>query len=542
MLKIIRTLFVFLVLVGECFAQDVQLFNPVNDSHNFIVTESSDIIKPGVVVYSSYANYARNVVVLRGMRGGISTSENVILENLTTVDFLFSKSFLGIFDLTIAVPYGFSSGTKNMFTTSQNDGSGLNNIRIIPKINIIKRKGNGFGMAVSLPQSLPAQNEQRDKITSFGFTMVRLIGDLKIGNFEVAVNAAYRYRFDNIAKTENSSPCGITNIQREYCTDPLYRGPGIYYSMGIRYYLRDRTIQILIDVQGKYFYEQKKDNPIEIFGGLRFDPEGEIYTTISLSSSLGQTVGTNLLRFIVGIGFRQEPMKDSDDDGVEDKRDLCRYEKEDFDRYEDSDGCPDLDNDNDGIEDSADKCERLSEDLDGFEDTDGCPDLDNDNDGLPDTKDMCPWAPEDNDGVSDFDGCPDEEFLEMVVSVPKSRKGKIIHINPNKAFHFDRETNQILDKSEDALGDIIKALQKDPKILKISVEVHTDNSLSEEISLEITQKRADAISEALIKKGVDAKRVSAKGFGSSEPLKPNTTEKGRMENKRIYVRIIEYQE
>jgi outer membrane protein OmpA-like peptidoglycan-associated protein len=312
--------------------------------------------------------------------------------------------------------------------------------------------------------------------------------------------------------------------------------------MGIRYYLRDRTIQILIDVQGKYFYEQKKDNPIEIFGGLRFDPEGEIYTTISLSSSLGQTVGTNLLRFIVGIGFRQEPMKDSDDDGVEDKRDFCRYEKEDFDRYEDSDGCPDLDNDNDGIEDSADKCENLSEDLDGFEDTDGCPDLDNDNDGLPDTKDMCPWAPEDNDGVSDFDGCPDEEFLEMVVSVPKSRKGKIIHINPNKAFHFDRETNQILDKSEDALGDIIKALQKDPKILKISVEVHTDNSLNEEISLEITQKRADAISEALIKKGVDAKRVSAKGFGSSEPLKPNTTEKGRMENKRIYVRIVEYQE
>ena len=42
-----------------------------NDSHNFIVTEGSDIIKPGVVVYSSYANYARNVVVLRGMRGGI---------------------------------------------------------------------------------------------------------------------------------------------------------------------------------------------------------------------------------------------------------------------------------------------------------------------------------------------------------------------------------------------------------------------------------------------------------------------------------------
>jgi parallel beta-helix repeat protein len=65
------------------------------------------------------------------------------------------------------------------------------------------------------------------------------------------------------------------------------------------------------------------------------------------------------------------------------------------------------DSDNDGIPDSYDQCPNEPEDYDGFQDEDGCPDPDNDKDGIPDVSDKCPNTPEDIDGYLDDDGCPD---------------------------------------------------------------------------------------------------------------------------------------
>ena len=60
------------------------------------------------------------------------------------------------------------------------------------------------------------------------------------------------------------------------------------------------------------------------------------------------------------------------------------------------------DEDGDGIGGDNDKCPLLKEDFDGFEDTDGCPDLDNDSDGFPDDEDQCPLKPA---GPFSEDGC-----------------------------------------------------------------------------------------------------------------------------------------
>jgi len=100
---------------------------------------------------------------------------------------------------------------------------------------------------------------------------------------------------------------------------------------------------------------------------------------------------------------------DPDGDGIVGALDQCPNEPEDFDGFEDSDGCPDLDNDHDGIPDALDRCPMQAEDMDGFDDSDGCPDFDNDKDGIPDSLDACPNAPEDFDGFEDSDGCPDPD-------------------------------------------------------------------------------------------------------------------------------------
>jgi len=127
---------------------------------------------------------------------------------------------------------------------------------------------------------------------------------------------------------------------------------------------------------------------------------------------------------------------DDDNDGVLDEDDVwCRTRAEDFDGYQDGDGCPDTDNDMDGICDpgltsyacsGSDGCPNVAEDYDAFRDTDGCPDPDNDTDGFPDVTDDCPatdWTAgpdgipcsgddnvntcEDYDGIMDTDGCHD---------------------------------------------------------------------------------------------------------------------------------------
>ena len=98
---------------------------------------------------------------------------------------------------------------------------------------------------------------------------------------------------------------------------------------------------------------------------------------------------------------------DDDQDGIPDSRDGCPKQAEDFDGFEDQDGCPDADNDKDGVPDTKDLAPDLPEDVDGFEDEDGRPDRDNDADGISDEKDGCPNEPEDFDGDRDVDGCPD---------------------------------------------------------------------------------------------------------------------------------------
>ena len=66
-----------------------------------------------------------------------------------------------------------------------------------------------------------------------------------------------------------------------------------------------------------------------------------------------------------------------------------------------------VDTDKDGIYDGADECVDQAEDYDGYQDKDGCPEVDNDNDKILDGDDLCPLDPENVNGVDDEDGCPD---------------------------------------------------------------------------------------------------------------------------------------
>ncbi len=213
---------------------------------------------------------------------------------------------------------------------------------------------------------------------------------------------------------------------------------------------------------------------------------------------------------------------DTDGDGIPDSKDQCVMEPEDKDGYLDEDGCPDLDNDADGIPDSADKCPNKPEDFDGFEDADGCPDPDNDGDTVLDVDDFCPNTP----GVvgGDRPGCPKKNMLVVVTA-------KEIRITQQIQFEFNKATIKG-DISFKILDEIVQILKDNPKI-NLEVQGHTDNVGSATYNANLSQSRADSVRAYLVAHGTDPGRLISKGYGLAKPLVPNNTDANRALNRRV---------
>lgn len=218
-------------------------------------------------------------------------------------------------------------------------------------------------------------------------------------------------------------------------------------------------------------------------------------------------------------GFEDEdgcPDPDNDGDGIADADDVCPDQAETFNGFEDDDGCPDTpDKDGDGLVDSQDKCPNEPEDLDKFQDGDGCPDLDNDGDGIPDDIDKCPNQAENMNGFEDTDGCPDIAPKQVL-----------------KGVNFASGKSDILPGSTSVLDEVAGILRSDPSI-RVEIQGHTDSQGSASYNQDLSDRRAKSVMEYLIQKSVNAGQLSAKGYGESNPVADNSTEIGRLQNRRV---------
>ena len=227
---------------------------------------------------------------------------------------------------------------------------------------------------------------------------------------------------------------------------------------------------------------------------------------------------------LVGISFAPFYNNDPDNDGIKGSADLCVDEAEDYDGFEDEDGCPDVDNDSDGILDVTDKCPIEPEDIDSFEDEDGCPDLDNDGDGILDIYDKCIGEPEDFDGVADDDGCPDEEKL--------LGEGKIILMDDDL---FESNSAMIKVEGKKFLDEVIVQLENYPDE-KWRIEGHMDSNGSKKFLRNLSLDRAKAVLEYFTYfGGLKRENFQVFGMGDNFPIADNNTEEGRTENRRIEI-------
>ncbi len=99
-------------------------------------------------------------------------------------------------------------------------------------------------------------------------------------------------------------------------------------------------------------------------------------------------------------------------------------------------------------------------------------------------------------------------------------------------IHFETGKADILPDSADTLKQIVLLLEQNPG-LNLRVEGHTDNQGSAASNRALSEKRAQAVVAWLTSHGVAAARLTAKGFGQTEPVADNATEDGRAKNRRV---------
>ncbi len=86
------------------------------------------------------------------------------------------------------------------------------------------------------------------------------------------------------------------------------------------------------------------------------------------------------------------------------------------------------------------------------------------------------------------------------------------------------------------MDEVAKILQEKPE-LKLSVAAHADNRGTYERNLMWSVRRAKAVADYFINKGIAADRISYKSYGDTQPIADNKSEKGRAQNRRVEMKV-----
>jgi len=200
-----------------------------------------------------------------------------------------------------------------------------------------------------------------------------------------------------------------------------------------------------------------------------------------------------------------------------------------------------VDSDGDGVIDSQDKCPNTPAGV--KVDTQGCP-LDTDGDGVADYLDKCPNTPA---GVSvDAKGCPIDsdhdgvaDYLDKCPNTPAGFKvdKNGCAISYNFMINFDTNSAKIKPEYMERIRKFAEFLKNHPNV-KAEIQGYTDNQGSYQYNMVLSERRAKAVYEALIKLGVPKDQITWAGYGPNNPIASNDTPEGRAKNRRVVAKII----
>jgi len=187
------------------------------------------------------------------------------------------------------------------------------------------------------------------------------------------------------------------------------------------------------------------------------------------------------------------------------------------------------DQDGDGVGDAQDACPGTVGRWSDLSAACGCPDQDGD--GVPDSLDRCPDRIGLTQSGADQNGCPLVFGDAWVTNLGVQIQTRV---------EFDTGKSTLRPRSRVTLDNVAKAIAALPRgVRRLAIDGHTDSQGEDEANLRLSYRRAQAVTEYLLTRGVPAGKLVARGFGETKPVSDNDTLEGRQDNRRVEVWIVE---
>lgn len=259
---------------------------------------------------------------------------------------------------------------------------------------------------------------------------------------------------------------------------------------------------------------------VNVGAGVRYNVSdsialrGDLREFHGIDESTFDTVASLGISFAFNRTVGTPAPQDSDNDGVMDPRDQCQDTPMGV--SVDNRGC-ESDADNDGVADSRDQCPNTP--AGAQVNSRGC-EADSDNDGVVNSRDECPNTAA--GAKVDSTGC--EGTTETVETIELS-------------VQFPNNSSVIGDRFDSEIRRVAEFMEQYPETT-VEIAGHSDSRGDADYNQFLSQRRAEAVANRLTGAlGIDEDRVSAVGYGESQPVASNETEAGRAENRRVEARI-----
>jgi outer membrane protein OmpA-like peptidoglycan-associated protein len=416
-------------------------------------------------------------------------------------------------------------------------GVGLGDLRVSPKAQLLRGGMVPFDLAltaeVTLPTASAANYRGETGATVYPFlslsgTASRLRWAVNLGYLARKPKAIADLKIDDELRARAGIGVGLTkelelglNASVATAANDPFGSFGRNYSevlAGPTYVMDSKWV--LFAAAGAGLQAGYGSPDWRALAGLRVGRFGDASQAVTAPASNVTAVSAKLVEPLAekSIAESAPPVVDSDGDGISDAGDKCPNDAEDQDGVDDSDGCAE-DNDQDGVADAADKCAMQA----GPAANAGCPDVDRDGDSVVDRLDSCP----DQVGAKEFGGCKTKSGVAIT-------DGGIQLVD---VVYFKTDNDVILTKSYKLLDGVADIIKSHPDLPAITIEGHTDDRGNEAHNMDLSQRRAESVRAYLVRKGVAADKLLAKGFGPTKPIASNGTDRGRSTNRRVEFKI-----
>lgn len=431
------------VPAGDTGSFNAERLAPAMSYEGVLDVESAEIA--GRVTFDAHfwMNYNKSSVRFRGAAPGSTMYGNgdvagALVNNRLDGNVLVSFGLWERLELGVDIPFTVNQARDTTIKVGAEDfgltpirGGGFGDVRVQPKLRLIKAKDAGIDVAVYAPLTIPSGGKAQyfGEQDMTGGPALAISKEFSVGT-RLALNGGYvfgpkikPYGLDNEPTRDDKFfwKFGVGHRFKKHSKVPL----GLALSVGGA-----------MNTAGKPF-DRADDYPLEMLASAELDvyKEAQLFAGGGFGLVKGDTAPD--FRVFGGLRFYIRD-RDKDGDGIEDEKDQCPNEAEDFDKIQDTDGCPETDADKDGVPDEKDGAPLDAEDADNFQDEDGVPDPDNDadqildaddecpneagipenrgcadkdkdGDGIVDRLDKCPAEAEDKDGFQDDDGCVDPD-------------------------------------------------------------------------------------------------------------------------------------